>query len=84
MGTVATIKSKQSELVKLRYATPWEEIKEDNVYHIPPILTLNRRDVIIISKNDDEAIYRKIGDKENHKMHKMSVFARFLIKRKKF
>lgn len=81
-----SIQELKEELQKIKSITPWGEVAENHVYHIPPIISLERREIMIISKNDDEATYRRIDDEEKKegKMHRTSVFARFLIKKKTF
>lgn len=81
-----SIKDLKGELQKVKHITPWSEIKENEIYHIPPLITLERRDVKIISKREKEATYKVIGDTASTErtMHDSSVFARFLIKRKKY
>lgn len=81
-----SVQELKAELQKLAYVTPWEDIKAGETYHVPPIITLERRDLRILTKDGDKATYRRIGDKdsEERKMHKTSVFARFLVKRKMF
>lgn len=79
-----SIKDLKSEFSKLRCVTPWEQIEVDKIYHIPPLVSLERRDIMIISKSGNEATYRKLGEKDERKMHSSSVFARFIVRRKKF
>ena len=66
--------------------TPWENIEVNSVYHIPPILTLSRRDVLIMEKTSDSIKYKRIDDKEKKEgqMARTSVYAKVLIKRKKY
>lgn len=70
----------------LRPVTPWEEVKVNDVYHIPPIASLKRREVTILTKNDDSATYSKNGEPTSGEatMHKTSVFAKFLVKKKDY
>lgn len=81
-----SIQELKGELQKLKSVMPWSEIKPNEVYHVPPIISLERRDLYIISKKEDTATYRRIGDAENKErvMHETSVFARFLVKKKKY
>jgi len=66
--------------------TPWESIQENSVYHIPPILTLCRRDVLILEKKGDNIKYKRIDDtdKKEGNMARTSVYAKVLVKRKKY
>jgi hypothetical protein len=81
-----SIQEVKEELQKIKRITPWEEVEVNRIYHIAPIVSLERRDLLILSKTGDEAEYRRIDDSENKqgKFHKTSVFARFLVKRKSF
>lgn len=66
--------------------TPWESIQENAVYHIPPILTLCRRDILILEKTSDNIKYKRIDDteKKENNMARTSVYAKVLVKRKKY
>ena len=81
-----SIQELKEELQKIKSITPWEEVEVNRIYHIPPIISLERREVMIVTKTPDEATYRRVDgeDEKEGKMHRTSVFARFLIKRKKF
>ena len=81
-----TVQDLKDQIATLKSVTPWEEIEENKVYHIPPIITLERREIMVLSKNDKTATYRRIGDIEQKErtMYKTSVFAKFIVKRKKF
>lgn len=81
-----SIQEMKEELQKIKSITSWEEVEVNRIYHIPPIVTLERRDVVILSKTDKEATYKRVDvdDDTEGKMHKTSVFARFLIKKKAF
>ena len=76
----------KDKLQQMKPITPWEEIKENGVYHIPQISTLERRELLILKKDDEGAKYKRIDDKEKKEstLHKSSIFARFLVKRKKY
>jgi hypothetical protein len=81
------IQELKEELQKIKEITPWSEIEVNHIYHIPPIISLDRREVMIVDKTDSEAKYIRVDSGENSKegkMHRTSVFARFLIKKKSF
>ena len=86
MNMKRSVQELKEELQKIKSITPWEEVEVNRIYHISPIISLERRDVMILTKTADEATYRRVdGDDEKEgKMHRTSVFARFLVKRKKF
>lgn len=76
----------KEELQKIKSITPWEQVEVNCIYHISPIISLERRDVIILSKTENEATYKRVDTNEDKegKMHRTSVFARFLIGKKDF
>ena len=81
-----SVQELKEELQKIKSITPWEDIQVNRIYHISPIISLERRDIIITGKTADEATYRRVdnNDDKEGKMHRTSVFARVLIMRKKF
>lgn len=87
---MATAKEKLEEfknsMKKFDAITPWDSIEVNSVYHIPPIKSLCRRDVIILEKKDDTVKYKRIDDTEKKEgnMARTSVYAKVMIKRKKY
>ena len=81
-----SVQDLKAQITTLKSITPWDLIEANAVYHIPPIITLERREIFILTKEGDSATYRRIGDKEQKErtMMKTSVFAKFLVKRKKY
>ena len=86
MAKLHTVSELKENIDKLKSVTPWESIEVNTVYHVPPLVTLERREIFILKKEGDSATYRRIGDKEQKErtMMKTSVFAKFLVKRKKY
>jgi hypothetical protein len=86
MAKLNTVSELKEKIDQFRSVTPWESIEVNKVYHVPPLVTLERREIFILSKEGDSATYRRIGDKEQKErtMMKSSVFAKFLVKRKKY
>ena len=86
MAKLNTVSELKEKIDKLRSITPWESIEVNNVYHVPPLVTLERREIFILTKDGESATYRRVGDKEQKErtMMKTSVFAKFLVKRKKY
>lgn len=66
--------------------TPWEEIKVGNTYHIPPIHSLERRDVTVTEKTNTSLGCVRIDDgkKTELNMQRTSVYAKLLVKKRKF
>lgn len=86
MAKLHTVSELKEKIDKLKSVTPWESIEVNTVYHVPPLVTLERREIFILTKEGDSVTYRRIGDKEQKErtMMKTSVFAKFLVKRKKY
>jgi hypothetical protein len=67
--------------------TPWEEVKIDSVYHIPPVLGLGRREIKVTGKTDDEVTFTRVDGIEenaNGTFKKTSVFAKCMVQVKEF
>ena len=79
-----TVQDLKDKLAKYKNIMRWEEISPNVVYHIPPIVNVERKDILVLSKNDENIEYRKIGDASQTKrtMHKTSICAKFIVKRK--
>ncbi len=86
MAKLHTVSELKEKIDNLKSVTPWESIEVNTVYYVPPLVTLERREIFILTKEGDSATYRRIGDKEQKErtMMKTSVFAKFLVKRKKY
>jgi hypothetical protein len=81
-----SVQDLKAQITALKSITPWDSIEANAVYHIPPIITLERREILVLTKDDEKATYRRIGDKDQKErtMFKTSVFAKFIVKRKKY
>ena len=56
-------------------------------YHVPPIITIKRMDVLITSNGEGNEIGFKIidsNDDEEKMMDKTSILTKFLVRKKKF
>lgn len=76
----------KNQIKRYKPITPWDALEVGAAYHIPPIKTLSRRDVIILEKTADTLKYKRIDDTEKKEgnMAKTSVYAKVMIKRKKY
>ena len=74
------------ELKGVNSIIPWENVQVGKIYHIPPIGLLERRDVVLLSKDDVSGEYKRVDVPETTigYMHKTSAFAKFLIEKKEF
>lgn len=84
--TTRTIQDLKDQIKHFKCVTPWDAVEPNTTYHVPPIITLERRDIMILDKDNDKATYRRIGDKTQTErtMFKTSVFAKFIVKKKRF
>ena len=67
--------------------TAWENVFVNRVYHIPPVLGLASRDVLVTSKSDSELSFKRVdGVDENvsGKYNRTSVFAKCMVETKSF
>lgn len=66
----------------------WDDIKEKEVYHVPPLPSETRKDIYIISKNDFSCTYRVLSSSISTSngtiltMYKTSLMHKFLVKHK--
>ena len=87
---MATIKERLMEFKEkmkdYKPITSWDMIEENGIYHIPPVISLERRDIIIVKKNDDTITFKRIDNDVNKEvtMARTSVYAKLLTKRHKF
>lgn len=86
MGKERTIKSCKKELQQITHHIKWEDLEINKVYHVPPIITLNRMDIVILSKDNDTITFKEVGSSKNEesKMHKTSILSRFLVRKKEY
>lgn len=85
--TSAEFEELKAKWRKVTPITPWENVKVDDVYHIPPVLGLKSRDIKVTVKTDTELSFSRvdeINENATGKFSKTSVFARCMIKEKKF
>ncbi len=63
----------------------WEDIKEDEIYHIPPMMGEKRKDVVIVFKTAYSAAYKEIGPGASAvqtTFYPSTMFSKFLTKNK--
>lgn len=76
-------------LSKITPQCKWEDIKVGDIYHIPPILSFSRKDVVIVSKGDYTISYREInpkatsiGSRMPEILYKAAIYLPFMVKHK--
>ena len=50
MAKLHTVSELKEKIDSLKSVTPWESIEVNTVYHVPPLVTLERREIFIHSK----------------------------------
>lgn len=87
MATKSIINYK-NDLLKMPSHLQWDEIAIGEIYHLPPIISLPRKDICITKKDTAENMvyYYVIGDaaKSEFKFASTSILARFIIKKHNF
>ena len=79
---------KREILEKMKPMIEWDDIKEHEVYHIPPLLYDDRKDIIVLTKNDMYLTYRTLSkelDKSSNitnRLYKNMLTSRFLTQHK--
>lgn len=78
----------KDDLLKMPRHLEWENIKIGEVYHLPPIISLSRKDVCVTKKDDNDKtiFYKTIGDstKTESKFAFSSILAKFIIDKHSF
>lgn len=85
MANENTIKNKQGELKKIKHHVL--DLKVDETYHIPPIMTIERMDIKITSIDGDDIKFKRVdgsNDVSEKSMKNTSILSRFLVKKLKY
>lgn len=81
-----TLQDLKAQLQSFPRMIEWEEVHVGETYHIPRILSLEPRDLKIVNKNQDKAEYQRMDSNKDPQgwFHKTSIFAVFLVKKRKY
>lgn len=76
----------KDELSRVKHHVSFDDIEVGKVYHIPPIVSIERMDIKIVKKTEDKIVFNVLGstDASDKDMHKTSILARFLVPRYSF
>ena len=77
---------KMVSFINLRKIAPmmkWEDIKEGESYHLPPLVYNKRMDFIVVEKKDNSMKIKKLGDEYPQTMFRTDITTRFIIKKQK-
>lgn len=83
-----TYYEKMELLRKLPPQVKWENIKKDDIYHVPPYLDEKRKDIIITSKSDYSCTYKILAQNPkdsngiSYTLYKTTLMSRFIVPHK--
>lgn len=87
MAEKRTIASCKDELNKIKGHIHPTNLKVNKVYHIPPVITLGRMDIMVLAFDGDYIHFKRVDNANNsepQKMHKTSLLARFIVNKRKY
>ena len=76
--------SKGFSLLRLRVVEPlmnWDDIKEGEWYHMPPLIFNKRFDFLVVEKSKNTIRIMKRGDDYPQTMFRTDVTSRFIVKK---
>lgn len=71
------------EMIKHNPITDWEDIKEGEKYHLPPLIYNKRMDFIVLKKEDNLIRIMKDGSNYAQTLYKTDISTRFIVKKQK-
>lgn len=74
----------KNELLSYRPHVTTEDLVVGKEYHIPPVLSIERMDIVVTGKTAEKIRFRVSGEKEEQEMHSRCVLSRFIIERRCF
>lgn len=77
---------KTASLFEMRKHSPltdWEDIKEGETYHLPPLLYNKRMDFVVLKKEDNLIRIMKDGSNYAQTLYKTDISTRFIVKKQK-
>lgn len=80
-----TYQEKIEQLKKIQPFVKWDDIKENQVYHIPQIPGEERKDIIIISKHESYCTYKILNStftNVSYTIYPHTLLSRFLVPHK--
>lgn len=70
-------------LKKIEPMMKWEDIKEGESYHLPPLVFNKRADFTVVEKKENSMRVKKKGDDYCQTMFKTDITTRFIVKKQK-
>ena len=87
MAKERTIEGCKDELKKIKAHIEPSKLKINKVYHIPPVISLERMDIMILGFDGDFIKFKRVDsttDVAEKKMHKTSILSRFIVNKRKY
>lgn len=75
---------KMASFINLRRIEPmmdWNDIKQGEIYHLPPLVYNKRMDFVVVEKRENSMKVRKIGDEYPQTMFRTDITTRFIVKK---
>ena len=82
---VLSYQDKVDLLMKFQPRIAWDDIKENQVYHVPKLPGEERKDIVITRKSAYSCSYKTIGDKyknTTYTIYPSSLIVRFMVEHK--
>lgn len=79
-------KRKMVSFIELRKIEPmmnWEDIKEGESYHLPPLIYNKRTDFVVVEKKENTMRIKRDGDDYCQTMFRTDITTRFIVKKRK-
>lgn len=79
-------KKKMVSFINLRKINPmmdWNDIKEGEEYHLPPLVYNKRMDFVVVEKKENSMRIRKHGDNYSQTIFRTDITTRFIVKKRK-
>ena len=81
------IKDCINELKVIKHHIEPQELVVGQEYHVPPIISIKRMDIIITAKENDTIKFKITSDstqKDEKSMERSSILSRFIVKKMKY
>lgn len=82
---ILSYQDKVDLLMKFKPCIEWDDLKENQVYHVPKLPGEERKDIVITRKSAYSCSYKRIGDKYGNTVYTIypsSLMVRFLTEHK--
>lgn len=84
MANEKSLKNNATQLRQIKHHIDIDKLEVNKIYHIPPIITIERMDIQILAIEGDDIKFKRVDnttDKDEKSMKKSSILSRFLVKK---